>query len=65
MYARTVYGCRPPVNQRVAGVTRIPRARDWGFLTASDREEPVGGTRSRRGIFATHEQRPVGQAGIL
>ena len=30
-----------------------------------DREEPVGGTRRRRGMFATQERCRVGQAGIL
>ena len=48
--------------------TRIPRARAWGFLTGCtppDREEPVGGTRRRRGIFATHERCLVGHGGIL
>ena len=40
----------------------------WGFLTGCtppDREEPVGDTRRRRGIFATHERCLVGHAGIL
>ena len=34
-------------------------------LSIADREEPVGGTRRSRGMFATHETRPVGHAGIL